>query len=107
MKTIYSLTTVFPKSSYYDVFVDPTKQHNLFTTRDPLEHARFRRTQASLYSMTTIKSYEPFIDTQTAILDHKLTELAKSRQSLSLPDLLQKYAFDVIGDITVSQALLL
>jgi len=54
--------------------------------------------------MTTIKSYEPFIDVQTAVLDHKLTEFAKSRQTVSLPDLLQKYAFDVIGEVTVSQA---
>lgn len=54
--------------------------------------------------MTTIKSYEPFIDTQTAVLDGVLTEFAKSHQALSLSDLLQKYAFDVIGDITVSRA---
>lgn len=54
--------------------------------------------------MTTIKSYEPFIDVQTAVLDQKLGEFAQSRQVLSLPDLLQKYAFDVIGEVTVSQA---
>lgn len=54
--------------------------------------------------MTTIKSYESFIDVQTATLCQKLTEFAKSSQVVSLPDLLQKYAFDVIGEITASQA---
>ena len=103
VKTIYSLTRVFAKSSYYDVFVDPKSKHNLFTTRDPQEHSRLRRAQASLYSMTNIKSYESYVDAQTIVLDGKLAEFAESRQTLSLPDLLQKYAFDVIGEITVSQ----
>lgn len=52
--------------------------------------------------MTTVKSYESFIDTQTAILQQILSTAATSQQELSLPELLQKYAFDVIGEITVS-----
>ena len=103
MKTIYSLTRLFPKSKYYDAFGEPHSKSALFNCKDPQEHARLRRTQASLYSMTTIKSYEPFVDSQTAILRQKMQEMARTGRTVSLGDLLQKYAFDVIGAITVSQ----
>lgn len=51
--------------------------------------------------MTTIKSYEPFVDAQTAILERKLRAFAEAKQTVSLPEFLQKYAFDVIGEMTV------
>ena len=92
----------FPKSSYYDAFAEPGTERALFNSRNAQHHAHLRRTQASLYSMTTIKSYEPFVDTQTAILEQKFKEFAKTNQVVSLPDFLQKYAFDVIGEMTVS-----
>lgn len=102
VKTIYSMTRVFPKASYYDAFADPGTERALFNSRDNQQHARLKRTQASLYSMTTIKSYEPFVDTQTAVLEQKLREFSKTREIVSLPQFMQKYAFDVIGKITVS-----
>ena len=74
----------------------------LFNSRNTQEHARLRRIQASLYSMTTIKSYEPFVNNQTAILEQKFRDFAKTKEKVSLPDFLQKYAFDVMGEMTVS-----
>ena len=92
----------FQKSSYYDAFAEPGTDRALFNSRDALHHARLRRTQAQLYSMTTIKSYEPFVDAQNTVLERKLREFAESKQTVSLPEFLQKYAFDVIGEMTVS-----
>ena len=102
VKTIYSMSGSFPKPTYYDAFAEPGTERALFNSRNAQEHARLRRTQASLYSMTTIKSYEPFVNTQTAILEQKFREFAKTKEKVSLPDFLQKYAFDVIGEMTVS-----
>jgi hypothetical protein len=98
------MNRIFPKSSYYDAFAEPKVEKALFNSRNTLEHGRLRRTQAALYSMTNVKSYESFVDTQTVVLNSKMEELAKLQQTVSLPSLLQKYAFDVIGAITVSPA---
>lgn len=96
---------IFPKSSYYDAFAEPKVEKALFNSRNTQEHGRLRRTQAALYSMTNVKSYESFVDTQTTILIAKLEEFAKLRRTVSLPSFLQKYAFDVVGAITVGAAL--
>lgn len=96
---------IFPKSSYYDAFAEPKVEKALFNSRNTQEHGRLRRTQAALYSMTNVKSYESFVDTQTTILIAKLEEFAKLRRTVSLPSFLQKYAFDVIGAMTVGAAL--
>ena len=95
------MTRSFPKSSYYDAFAEPKAEKALFNSRSPQKHSHLRRSQAALYSMTNIKSYEPFVDIQTAILIRKIAEFATLGHTVSLPLFLQKYAFDVIGDMTV------
>lgn len=104
VKVIYSMQRTFPKSSYYDAFAEPKVKKALFNSRSPQEHGHLRRTQAALYSMTNVKSYESFVDSQTAILIAKMEEFAKLGRVVSLPSLLQKYAFDVVGAITVRVA---
>lgn len=51
--------------------------------------------------MTTMRSYEFAVDNQTAVLQEKMMQLARDKKKVSLPQLLQLYAFDVIGEITV------
>lgn len=102
VKTIYSLTRTFPKTSYYDAFSEPGGARALFNSTNSQEHARLRRGQGSLYSMTTIKSYESFVDNQNGILYQKMREFANANENVSLPDFFQMYAFDVIGEMTVS-----
>ena len=101
VKTIYSMTKTFPKSAYYEAFSDP---HNktLFNFRDAKAHARSRRTMASLYSMTTLLSYEYAVDHQNTVLREEMLKFAEKQAPVSLPQFLQFYAFDVIGEITVS-----
>ena len=101
LKIIYSMHRIFPKSPYYNAFSEPGSEKALFNSRSPQEHSRLRRTQAALYSMTNVRSYELFVDTQTTILVAKMEEFAKLHRTVSLPSFLQKYAFDVIGAITV------
>lgn len=101
VKTIYSMTRIFPKSTYYEAFADPSHETALFNTRFPQQHAHLRRVQASLYSMSTVKTYEAAVDKQSAILLQKMNGFAQAGRSISLPHFLQYYAFDVIGEITV------
>lgn len=75
---------------------------NLFAELDVKEHSTQRRRIASLYSMTTLLSYESFIDSCTTILMEKFNKFARERRPVEMVQWLQFYAFDVIGAITVS-----
>jgi hypothetical protein len=60
-----------------------------------------RRKVSSLYSMTAIVAYEPFVDRCTATIKEKMNDFASKKESFDLPSWMQFYAFDVIGEITV------
>lgn len=66
-------------------------------------HAETRKRFQNLYSMTSLVSYEPFVDECTDIFSQRLTEIAQSGKSMDLGHWLQCYAFDVIACITYSR----
>lgn len=81
---------------------DPHAPVDLFSARDPQKHAALRRVVANLYSMTTLVKLEPYIDECSELLIEKFTQFAHTRRTLDMAHWMQCYAFDVIGNITVS-----
>lgn len=53
--------------------------------------------------MSTLVSYEQYVDNCTALLMQRFSELAQSTQSINFYHWLQCYAFDVIGEITFGE----
>jgi len=103
MRIIYGVSSQFPKSKWYDAWGDPrVPNHNLFSARDRAVHGIMRRKVANMYAMTTIKSYEPHVDSCIDLLLQRLDEFSASGQTFDLQVYLRCYAFDVIGAITVS-----
>jgi cytochrome P450 len=88
------------KSNYYSAFGDPSRG-NLFTETNNQKHAQKRRPVAQLYSNNNLLSYEPFIDTCNSILLKRLREYSWTGNRLDMRELMQYYAFDVIGEITL------
>ncbi|KAH6611813.1 pisatin demethylase [Boeremia exigua] len=88
------------KSQFYHPFGQPD-EYNLFSEPSIAIHADTRRPLARLYSQTTLLSYEPFVDTCNTILLKRLEEHAQDGKALDVRELMQYYAFDVIGEITV------
>lgn len=70
--------------------------------QDNQAHGAERRKLASMYSMSTLVSYEPYVDNCIAVLCQRLDGLAQSQESFSMSSWMQYFAFDVIGEITVS-----
>lgn len=66
------------------------------------DHADRRRKVASLYTMSTMVAYESAVDRMTAVCLRKLGQILKEKRLVSVPQFMQYYAFDVIGEITVS-----
>lgn len=105
-RVIYGISSPLPKSKWYDAWGDPRiPNHNLFSARDRVVHGLMRRKVASMYSMSTIKSYEPYVDSCAALLLKRFDEFAESGETFDLQQWMQCYAFDVIGEITVSLVL--
>lgn len=100
-KKIYGSGKGFVKSSFY-LAAEMPGDSNLFSLRDEVEHASRKKDLAKLYTMSSMVHYEPAVDKTTAVLLAKLRELAESGEAVLVLDLLQRFAFDVIGEITVS-----
>lgn len=100
VKVILGHHNALEKSKYYLPFGHPDR-NNLFTEPSLAVHAKIRRPIAQLYSQTTLLSYEPFVDTCNTILLKILEEHAQNGKALNVRELMQLYAFDVIGEITV------
>lgn len=66
-----------------------------------------RRMVAGLYSMTAIKSYEPYVDSNVRILLRQFDNFAEMGQVFNLQHWMQCYAFDTIGEMTVGPYILL
>jgi cytochrome P450 len=88
------------KSNYYIPFGDPSMT-NAFTELDIHTHAKIRRPTAHLYANTNLLSYEPFVDACNSILVKRLREYSWTGKPLDVRELMQYYAFDVIGEITM------
>lgn len=75
----------------------------MFSERNNDQHAMKRRKVASLYSMTTLLSYEDFVNKANKELCDSLLVFSKNKRAIPIPNWMQYYAFDVIGEITVSR----
>ncbi|KAJ5897370.1 cytochrome P450 [Penicillium tannophilum] len=98
---IYGIGSKFLKSAFYDVFspfFEDKVMPSMFSVRDPIAHQALRRPVAQKFSMSSIKSLEPFADECTGIFIDAMRDL--EGQQVDLGAWLQWYAFDVIGAIT-------
>ncbi|KAF4157701.1 hypothetical protein CNMCM8927_007288 [Aspergillus lentulus] len=109
--SLYGLDTDIPlgpvvriaPNNRYEAFSEPHNQ-TLFSFRDTKAHAKSRRSMASLYSMTTLISYEYAVDHQNTVLREEMLKFANKKTHVSLPQFLQFYAFDVISEITFGES---
>ena len=77
---------------------------NLFSTRSEEDHARFKRQASSAYSMTSLLTLEPYVDSCSELFFARLDELfVNPRQSCDLGRWLQLYAMDVVAEVTFGQ----
>ncbi|KAK5128187.1 hypothetical protein LTR08_004078 [Meristemomyces frigidus] len=104
VRAIYGIGSKFSKSDYYHPFGNPDTSHkDIFSERSNEVHSANRRKQANMYSMTSLKNYEPFVDRVNSTFFGKLKEFSETGQSFDLFTWMQFYAFDVIGEITIGR----
>ncbi|KAF4955349.1 hypothetical protein FSARC_11883 [Fusarium sarcochroum] len=81
----------------------------MFNTANDRYHARLRRSVSNAYAMSTLVTFEPFVDsTSTEFIRQLKLRFADRSNDAGVCDFgawLQFYAFDVIGELTFSKRL--
>lgn len=102
-RTIYGHGNAWIKGEFYiawNVGPDPAFT-NLFAARDPAMHASMRRKVASMYSMSSLVSYEPYVDHCIELFHGQLEKFASADLVINLGNWMQYFAFDAVSMITV------
>ncbi|KAF8859697.1 cytochrome P450 [Acephala macrosclerotiorum] len=110
---IYGISSKFTKSPFYNVFnpmIDGNVYRSIFTLQDQSAHRTLKAGIAQKYSLSSLLTLEPLVDTVTrnfmSILrerSHNPANTDSHGTRLDLGEWLQFYAFDVIGAITFSR----
>jgi cytochrome P450 len=104
VNTVYGVGSKLPKSDWYDGWKHPSPDAwTLFPDKDIKRHAQTRRVFQGLYSMSSLVSYEKYVDECADVLVSRLSIFSKSREPINMGHWFQCYAFDVIGNITFSK----
>ncbi|KAH7139959.1 cytochrome P450 [Dactylonectria estremocensis] len=112
IKIIYSAGAGFSKSSFYPVqqaLAKGKRLETMFNTANEAYHAKLRRSVSNAYAMSTLVTFESFVDsTSTEFLKQLKLRFANRSGDDGICDFgawLQYYAFDVIGELTYSKRL--
>ena len=76
----------------------------VFTTQDENLHKTLKTPVASLYSLTNVIRFEPFIDEEIGVLFEQLDKrFVKTQATFDLGDWIQYFAYEVMGTMTFSR----
>ena len=101
VKMVYGAGSKFPKGDWYYAWQPPgDDKYSLFSDRNIKRHADTRKRFQSLYSMTSVVSYEPLADECADIFVGRLNEMVAASKPIDMAHWFQCYAFDVISSIT-------
>ncbi|KAF2238438.1 cytochrome P450 [Viridothelium virens] len=107
VEDIYGIKAEFPKSARYttsQAFIDGEIVHTVFGTQDKTEHSKLKRPVASIYSMSSVASYEPLVDSSIVKFVHTLNERFISTGKICPIDQWFQYlAMDTISVILMSR----
>lgn len=103
-KQVYGISSKMRKSVWYEGWKHPSPDRwTLFPDQDIQRHAETRKKFQHLYSLSSLKSYEQYVDDCMNIFQERLRELAYKGGYFDMGHWFQCYAFDVVGAITYSK----
>lgn len=104
VKIIYGKGTEFDKSDWYAAWNAPGFK-TLFTEPSVKAHGQLRRKFQHTYSMSSLVTYESYVDDCIAIIKQRLEETAKRGEVADMAQWFLCYAADTIAKITYSKRL--
>lgn len=78
----------------------------IFAAQDENIHRALKKPISSAYSMSTLLSFEPYVDSTMRVFCEQLeSRFIENKKPLDFGKWLQMFAFDVIGELTFSRRL--
>lgn len=103
-KSVYGIGSKFEKSDWYEGWKHPSPDRwTLFPDRDIKRHADTRKKFQNLYSMSSLVSYENYVEECMDVFLKKMESFSISKKTIDMAHWFQCYAFDVMGEITYSE----
>ena len=102
VKVIYGKGTEFDKSDWYSAWNAPGFK-TIFTEPSVKAHGQLRRKFQHTYSMSSLVTYEGFVDHCIALLKQRLEGLAKTGGGVDMAQWFLCYAADTVSMITYSK----
>ncbi|KAK0726781.1 cytochrome P450 [Lasiosphaeria miniovina] len=113
--TVYRFAKPWLKSDFYTaLMMKPNGKPipGIFAAQDEDIHRRLKKPVSGAYAMTTLVSFEPYVDTTMRVLCDELRARFVTEENdpdnkpeCDLGQWLQMFAFDVIGELTFSKRL--
>ncbi|CAG8901745.1 unnamed protein product [Penicillium egyptiacum] len=104
IRTIYGPGSKFSKSDFYSPFGSTSGHKDVFSETINEKHALERKKISNMYTMSSLLSYEPFVDKVNGEFMAALADHAQHGNVFDLFTWMQFYAFDVIGEITLGRS---
>lgn len=104
VKTIYGKGTEFDKSDWYEAWNSPGFK-SLFTEPSVKVHGQLRRKFQHTYSMSSLVTYEDYVDHCIGIMKQRLEELAIQGKIVDMAQWFLCYAADTVATISYSKPL--
>lgn len=104
IKIIYSINFKWVKSDWYEGWKhsDPN-QWTLFLNCNIKQHVKIRRLFQGMYFLSSLVTYENYVNECTVILLTRMAEFAKMNETINMRHWLQCYTFNVIEEVTYSK----
>ncbi|RDW93185.1 cytochrome P450 [Aspergillus mulundensis] len=105
---VYAFKYPWVKSNFYSALqMKPRGKPipGIFAAQDEAVHKLLKRPVAGAYAMSTLVSFEPYVDTTMRVFCDELERRFSDRQVCDFGKWLQMFAFDVIGELTFSRRL--
>lgn len=85
VKSVYGIGSKFPKSDWYEGWKHPSPDRwTLFPDQDMKRHAETRKRFQAMYSMSSLVSYEGYVDECTRIFSERLSGFAKTGEVIDM-----------------------
>jgi len=96
-KQVYGAGSKMRKSDWYRGWMHPSPDRwTMFPDADIKRHNDTRKKFSNLYALSTLKSYERYVDDCAYIFQVRMREVAAEGQYVDMGHWLQCYAFDVM-----------
>ena len=93
-KQIFGIGSKMPKTAWYEGWKHPSPEKwTLFPDRNIQRHAETRKKFQNIYSMSSLKSYETYVDECIDIFEKRLNEMADHGNAVDMGHWFLCYAF--------------